>query len=1379
MASAGEVRLKLRLSSVSSPYLQVKVTSSPSAKANTPILTLPSTGAPLVAYLNVTAVGFTPTSYSWTWVADSLNSYAPAPSPYPTSTAPFGTPAQQTKFTVSKEGVYQFALTASNGSQVVTKNIWVNIWSYKSALNTDRSIGNNPGILPPSSVRTLSPDPGAFNHPRLLFTANDWLELSKKVTSSTEVSEAIASMKSMLSAGFDAFDTDMGNLATVFSAYEQANYSSDLYSTVTSIYKTFDPTNTTSVNGEQLLGKNPLNSMYDALACACYVEWLNYDATLPITGASAPQQARFSYLASVIAGAAQFEYNYFVTSSGSASDGRAIKSAYSKYTLAFCYDVAYNWMTTTQQRVTRSYLYAIGYLIYNNGKGGITYTAPYVPSGSNQNGGDFANLAEGINLAALAIEGEESTVSASVQAAYIAYAAPVKTAWAGASASSVSNLHRQIRHNTEWNLTHWGFVMNMTDYFVLGQSIATLASLAFARRWEDQFVSTHYYQTCIAILYQLSPLERSGELDMCDHHDGGGLLPGPRIVAAIMIAKYMYPDDPATDYMYRVLKRESDSTNHSLVQAIFATDPFTTTLSAVASAKGLSTLKFDPHRAMCITKNGWDDNDFMLQFENRWDFDGHMHAEKNNFSLYALGRAWANPAGYHITINDVQSSILIQNLALISDKATSGYIGQSPSSATQTLTNNNFPPVPAALLEVREDPAQLWTIFSGDASTAYTYAKVANAGSVNFDTGVALASLAYPGLTGALLNEDYGSFSTGNLSVGLLDYNPVYNAKRTVFTVRDANKVHPYSLVLDDFTKDGTARNYRWTMPNCISFGLGNGRFVNASGVATYSSLAILSGTATPTEVIVYHDPIDTATVSGQANLPRLLVRDVANISSNSSQPKIFIDDRPTGSGFSGGNLTYGIDNNSGTKELVKLASRRLMIERDNVISPGFQVLLYPFKSTSTNRLPTTTWTSATTLQISHVNGETDIITFAAKSAIPASGAARIAAFKSAFTTITAFSRGNGKQALPTITVPKTSKVVCTSRNDQGLPTCLCNFSISAKDARGQALAFSSNGAKGKYLPTGIQRVWVSAVDKFNQQVSRSFIVIVLPSAPVPVLTQVTNLGKPYSATIDWPFWTGVTGYRVKRSTIAGGPYTTIATLSQYTTSYTDSAMPAATTFYVVTPLLKAALYGLNYEGPASTPVSTAPPAVGTTLGQAVGGVSVRSSSTGSSDYLLSNLSGKMTSDDQPTLAAVAVSGNGNYIARCKSYTTTTFYGSFGILYKGGLTTKSVAAFVGFSFTLTPQIVFSTRITDGASYTTQSYSSATINYPNGFPLYFRLQRTGQMFFAYWSQDGSSWTPVGSGTVRIANMPTDGCFVSLAIQGAAPCTADFDVNTFLP
>jgi fibronectin type 3 domain-containing protein len=80
--------------------------------------------------------------------------------------------------------------------------------------------------------------------------------------------------------------------------------------------------------------------------------------------------------------------------------------------------------------------------------------------------------------------------------------------------------------------------------------------------------------------------------------------------------------------------------------------------------------------------------------------------------------------------------------------------------------------------------------------------------------------------------------------------------------------------------------------------------------------------------------------------------------------------------------------------------------------------------------------------------------------------------------------------------------------------------------------------------------------------------------------------------TLAWSAVTGATGYNVKRSTVSGGPYTTVATVTG--TSYADTGVANGTTYYYVVTAVKNVAESVNATQVAATPI--APPAAPTGL---------------------------------------------------------------------------------------------------------------------------------------------------------------------------------------
>ena len=281
----------------------------------------------------------------------------------------------------------------------------------------------------------------------------------------------------------------------------------------------------------------------------------------------------------------------------------------------------------------------------------------------------------------------------------------------------------------------------------------------------------------------------------------------------------------------------------------------------------------------------------------------------------------------------------------------------------------------------------MWTVFAGDATSEYTYQNSGSADPGHRHPG-RLLPLSRAGGRSAR-TTDIGPYLSGDLFASDT-FNVVQYAIRSVLTVRGT---HPYVLVMDDFNKDNTPHNYRWSMNCGLSFGPSGGLFVDANNNAVFSSLAMSAG-STATDATLYH-LIDAGTGTG---LPRMLVRDVSE-QNNAGQPAIFLDDRP--SGYAGGNLTYGVDNNSGKYSLIP--SNRVMIERDNVVSPAYKVLLFPYTTGTT--LPTTAWNANhTVLTVSGSDGTVDQITLDGTRTDHR-------------TRVVAFSRSTGTGA-PTLTLP-------------------------------------------------------------------------------------------------------------------------------------------------------------------------------------------------------------------------------------------------------------------------------------------------------------------------------------------------------------------------
>jgi hypothetical protein len=94
------------------------------------------------------------------------------------------------------------------------------------------------------------------------------------------------------------------------------------------------------------------------------------------------------------------------------------------------------------------------------------------------------------------------------------------------------------------------------------------------------------------------------------------------------------------------------------------------------------------------------------------------------------------------------------------------------------------------------------------------------------------------------------------------------------------------------------------------------------------------------------------------------------------------------------------------------------------------------------------------------------------------------------------------------------------------------------------------------------------------------------PEASVATPTNLAATAGDSKVTLSWTVVSGATSYNVKRSTTAGGTYTTIA--SNVTgTSYVDTSLTNGTTYYYVVTAVNADLESDNSNKASATPVAS------------------------------------------------------------------------------------------------------------------------------------------------------------------------------------------------
>jgi hypothetical protein len=849
-----------------------------------------------------------------------------------------------------------------------------------------------PGVTPPV-VRSISSDPGPFQHPRLLCSSADWPEIKGRIETGILASAAWKNLKNSLVSGngIDSPTSDFKELTAKLLEYADNSYQGDAPDLTCGVKPNVQDSNTDWTPVRQ-----HLNEFEIRLRDACLVSWLNEDPSQNqgiVDENSSPADCR--KLAKLVSAYCHL----YLSSNWDASTGKFFKdsplfiprldsigsSLQQFQNLALAYDFIAPWMTDAESRETRNFLFVVSF-------GRATEARNFVPQvngvwlnhgverGTQQNG-DFINIEELKIATALSIEGEESGIDPRIVKYFSAPAKPddyltsgkpceydwVKPVnfdsgrnypgskpypeggnWPLARKVEVDNLQRVIWWNDDWYVSPWGFMINREAYYGYSAYGVWPAAYVYARHGAfNMYVASNFYQTALHHIYSDYPGETfqtsahfKSDIYLYDHHDGGM---DSRQVHALFL-KYMYPDDPLVDYVYAPYAVAMEQRmSEPFWTCLFGLDPGTngtrTELEDVGAQKALPLTKVDPQVGLVVARSGWKEDDTMLYFDNGWAYSGHLHAEKNSFAFFALGRPWAISPGYHQKLNNFYSTIMVQNPKWASDPITQGYVGESESYEPEGSGLPPCHPTPATrLFQVHESPDHRYTVMAGDAKYAYDlcFAYKTTPDYPEIAQPFTRADLMYPGLINVLLKRLpdalNAEFLTGHKSnVGWDEkihtgYNSVQYAFRTIVFARGE---HPYALIVDDFNKDNRPNNYRWMFNCCNFFGAPDGSLADAKGqAARYST--IMEPDPTPVEATLLH----LQDQSDQPGLPRLLVRDLSE-NDNSSQPPMKMDTT----------VFTNFDD---------ALTDRLFIERDQIVEPRFKVLLYPYRNGEPK--PETTW---------------------------------------------------------------------------------------------------------------------------------------------------------------------------------------------------------------------------------------------------------------------------------------------------------------------------------------------------------------------------------------------------------------------------------------
>lgn len=249
--------------------------------------------------------------------------------------------------------------------------------------------------------------------------------------------------------------------------------------------------------------------------------------------------------------------------------------------------------------------------------------------------------------------------------------------------------------------------------------------------------------------------------------------------------------------------------------------------------------------------------------------------------------------------------------------------------------------------------------------------------------------------------------------------------------------------------------------------------------------------------------------------------------------------------------------------------------------------------------------------------------------------------------------------------------------------------------------------------------------------------------------------------TLKWEPINEKATYTVKRAENKDGPFKTLEDGLNRATYIDESVMDGTLYYYVVAATLAGRI------SPDSAPAVALLPD-GTTVWKSIdiGMVGAAGSSVQSGKNLLIRGSGADIWDraDEFHYVYQTLNGNGSIMARVEAMDNTTAWAKAGLMFRESLDADSrqVIAF------MSPEEGIALQGRSSTGGTTEGFFNQT-----GLvaPCWLKLERAGNLFTAYYSSDGKTWSTLGSTTVAMATDITIGLAVSSHTDGVL-CNAVF-------
>ena len=248
---------------------------------------------------------------------------------------------------------------------------------------------------------------------------------------------------------------------------------------------------------------------------------------------------------------------------------------------------------------------------------------------------------------------------------------------------------------------------------------------------------------------------------------------------------------------------------------------------------------------------------------------------------------------------------------------------------------------------------------------------------------------------------------------------------------------------------------------------------------------------------------------------------------------------------------------------------------------------------------------------------------------------------------------------------------------------------------------------------------------------------IAVPATPAVPSSLSANAGNG-QATLSWSQSTGATTYNLKRSTTSGSGYSAVASLLAVGTngiSYTDSGLAAGTTYYYVVTAADGSLESANSSQVSTLPTGPLPsPWLTSDIGNA--GIAGSAGYAGGTFSVNGGGADIWSTADAFRYVYQSVVGNCDLRARVASVVQpTSGSAKASVMIREKLAANSRQAMMDVESGGAPEFIL--RSTTGGS------STDIANGSGSPPFWVRMTRTNNIFTAYQSANGTSWSQVGT------------------------------------